>query len=80
LKLSHLPFTSVETLEEAMKIGLEKGLHYVYIGNIPGHTGENTYCHHCGKLVIKRDGFSVAEMKVEEGNCPYCKKPIPIRV
>jgi len=80
LKLSHLPFTSVETLEEARKIGFEKGLHYVYIGNIPGHIGENTYCHHCGKLVIRRDGFSVAEMKIEDGNCPYCKKPIPIKM
>jgi len=79
LKLSHLPFTSVETLEEARKIGLEKGLHYVYIGNIPGHMGENTYCHHCGKLVIRRDGFSVAEMKIEDGKCLYCRKPIPVR-
>jgi len=80
LRLSHLPFTSLETLEEARNTGLQRGLSYVYIGNVPGHPGENTYCHHCGKLVVKRDGFSVVAMKIEQGKCPYCKKPIPIRM
>jgi len=80
LRLSHLPFTSVETLEEARNIGLETGLHYVYIGNVPGHPGENTYCHHCGKLIIRRDGFSITEMKIEDGICQYCEKSVPIRM
>jgi len=36
---------------------MDSGLNYVYVGNIPGHPGENTYCPKCGKAVIERDGF-----------------------
>ena len=35
--VKNLPPTPVSTLEKAQKIALEEGLHYVYIGNIPGH-------------------------------------------
>jgi pyruvate formate lyase activating enzyme len=56
--LDHSP-TSVQTLARARKIGLEEGLRYVYTGNVPGDEGEDTYCHHCGKLLIDRLGFQV---------------------
>jgi len=35
-------------------LGKEEGLNYVYIGNVPGHPYENTYCPRCGALLIKR--------------------------
>jgi pyruvate formate lyase activating enzyme len=42
-------------------MGVEAGLWYVYIGNVPGHDGENTYCHHWGSLLIKRYVFDILE-------------------
>ncbi len=78
LKLSHLKSTSVETLERGYKIGKETGLNFVYIGNIPGHPYENTYCPHCGKLLIKRFHFDVIENKLKNDRCPYCGNKIPI--
>ena len=42
-KLQSLPDTPVKTLLQARKIGLEEGLQYVYIGNVPGLAGEDTY-------------------------------------
>ena len=55
--------TPARTLEMAHKIALKEGLRYVYIGNIPGHRGESTYCPECGKPLIERRGFGVAAMR-----------------
>ncbi len=79
LRLSHLPPTPVETLERAREIGLEEGLLYVYSGNVPGHSGEHTYCPSCGAVLIARWGFGVREVFLEEGKCPECGLRPPIR-
>lgn len=74
-KLLNLPPTPVETLREIQKVAREAGLHYVYIGNVPGE-GEDTYCPHCEKLIVGRKGFFVTEMHVEGGACEYCGQEI----
>ena len=76
-KLQNLPTTPVETLERAREIGTEEGINYIYIGNVPGHSANNTYCAHCGKLIIGRMGFYVTEYHLVEGKCEYCGNPIP---
>ena len=52
-KLTQLPLTPVSTLEKARDIAVKAGVHFVYIGNVPGHWAENTYCHKCGKMIIE---------------------------
>lgn len=79
LKLSHLGSTPIATLEKARQIGLDCGLHYVYLGNVPGHPAENTYCHHCHKLLIEREDFVIKQLNMVEGKCPECNEPIPGR-
>lgn len=79
LKLSHLMPTPVSTLERAMEIGTRIGLKYVYIGNVPGHEGENTRCHNCKTLLIKRSIFDVVENNIKDGQCPNCGSKIPGR-
>lgn len=64
--------TPVQTLEMAWAIGKEVGLRYVYMGNVPGARGENTYCYNCGKLIIGRFGFSVRERHIKDGRCAFC--------
>ncbi len=76
-KLKNLPPTPVSTLEKARMAALSAGLEYVYIGNVPGHEGENTFCPKCKKVVIKRSGYIVGEVNLKEGKCKYCGKPIP---
>ncbi len=71
-KLRNLPPTSVETLERAQKLALNVGLKYVYIGNIPGHKAENTYCPKCGKVVIRRISYHIAENNIVKGKCKFC--------
>jgi pyruvate formate lyase activating enzyme len=80
LDLSHIPPTPIETIERARDIGMEEGIRYVYVGNIPGHPGEDTYCHGCGRCVIRRSGFSIARTSLVEGRCPRCDTVIPGRI
>ena len=70
--MNNLPPTPADTLARAREIGMEVGLRFVYTGNIPGDTGENTYCYNCNELLIKRLGFSVLENKVVNSRCFNC--------
>jgi len=49
----------------------------VYQGNLPGSPGENTYCHNCGRLLIKRRVFDILKYDIKDGRCPYCGTRIP---
>jgi pyruvate formate lyase activating enzyme len=76
-KLKSLPPTPVSTLEKAREAASSAGLEYVYIGNIPGHPSENTFCPKCKKRIIQRTGYMVGEINMKDGKCRYCGKPIP---
>jgi len=71
-KMTDRSQTPVEALERAVKIAKEEGLHYVYIGNVPGHEFDNTYCPKCGELLIERYGFSVTRYELKDKQCPKC--------
>ncbi len=75
--VKNLPPTPVSTLEMARNTALEEGLHYVYIGNVPGHEAENTYCPICRKMIIQRFGYQIGSIEIEGGKCKFCKTPIP---
>jgi len=71
-RLTDRPSTPVSTLRMAREIGLEAGLRYVYTGNVPGDDGENTFCHQCGSVLIRRMGFSMRKEGLERANCKNC--------
>ena len=75
--IQNLPPTPISTLERAHGIALEEGLHYVYIGNVPGHQAESTYCPKCKKLVIQRVGYTIERIELKQGRCKFCDNPIP---
>ncbi|SPF47215.1 Radical SAM domain protein [Candidatus Sulfotelmatobacter kueseliae] len=75
--LKNLPITPVPTLERAKAIADAEGLHYVYIGNVPGHPAENTYCPKCRRIVVERVGLTAKQMLISKGKCPFCGQPIP---
>jgi pyruvate formate lyase activating enzyme len=76
-KLKNLPPTPVKSLERAREIALAEGMHYVYVGNVPGHAGEHTYCPNCQEILIKRKGFWIMDNKILNGKCPSCQTIIP---
>jgi pyruvate formate lyase activating enzyme len=75
--LKNLPPTPVSSLEKAREIALGEGMNFVYIGNVPGHEGENTYCPKCKKVVVGRTGFTITQMNLKNGKCKFCGNPIP---
>lgn len=75
-KMIYKTATPSEKIERARTIGLEEGLKYVYTGNLPGHPGENTYCPSCGKIVIKRTGFTLERINIKDGKCKSCGEKI----
>jgi pyruvate formate lyase activating enzyme len=76
-KLTNLPPTPIETLEKARETALEEGMRFVYVGNVPGHPGDNTYCPRCSKPIIARKGFAVTEYHLRGNSCAYCGAAIP---
>jgi pyruvate formate lyase activating enzyme len=78
-ELGQVPMTPTETLEMAWNIGKEAGLWYVYLGNVPGHRWENTWCHECGRLLIERYVFDITQNNIRSGVCPACGTVIPGR-
>ena len=71
-KLLQVGPTPTETLRRARKIGLEAGLRYVYIGNVPGEEGENTFCPECGDTVVGRVGYRITKVALRGSRCAAC--------
>jgi pyruvate formate lyase activating enzyme len=79
-RLSEIPSTSIKTLEQACETAREIGLNYVYVGNVPGHRYENTYCPNCKALVIKRFSFEIVKWHLtKDMKCPECGRAIAIK-
>jgi pyruvate formate lyase activating enzyme len=76
-KLDRLPPTPVSTLTGFRKLAMREGLRYVYVGNVPRHEGNNTYCHNCGKLLIERSGYFIPTYKLAGDRCSFCNTRIP---
>ncbi len=76
-KLTRLPPTPIETLETARSVAMEEGLHYVTIGNVPGHEANSTFCPECDTTLIKRVHFTVEENNIVNGRCNQCGHKIP---
>lgn len=65
--------TPPETLIRARDIAMQKGLRYVYTGNIYNPEGSNTYCHNCKNCVIQREDYRISSYQLDaHGNCKFC--------
>jgi len=71
-KLMDVQRTPVNTLRRTRQMGLDLGLKYVYVGNVTGEGGENTYCPNCKEMLIHRFGFSIGENRIRDGKCANC--------
>ena len=77
--ISHLPPTPVATLERAIDIGRRAGLRFIYAGNIPGHSSENTTCYSCGRLVVRRRGYQTQVVGLDGSKCRFCGTELNFR-
>jgi pyruvate formate lyase activating enzyme len=75
--LKNLPPTPLGTLERAKAICDAEGLQFVYLGNVPSHPAEKTYCPKCRRVVVDRTGYLIRGLNLVNGRCQYCQQPIP---
>jgi pyruvate formate lyase activating enzyme len=75
-RMTEPPPTPAGSIHRAAEIGRSAGLRYVYSGNLPGDTGENTHCARCGRLLIGRCGFSIERLDLKGSACPHCGTPL----
>jgi len=76
-RLANLPPTPVSTLDAAYDLCRSEGLSYVYVGNVPGHKAEHSYCPKCSKSVITRNGYRIERIDLRDGRCRFCGQAIP---
>ena len=68
--------TKYETLLKAYKIAKSKGINYVYTGNLSTTETSTTYCKHCKKPLIIRNGYKIVENNLEGDLCKFCKTKV----
>jgi len=72
-KMMNVPATGLQALVRARNIAMERGLKYVYSGNVHNREGDTTYCPGCHKPVIERDWYELLQWNlVDSGNCRHC--------
>jgi pyruvate formate lyase activating enzyme len=76
-KLDRLAPTPISTLIRFRELAMDAGIRYVYLGNVPDHEGNHTYCHQCKKLLIERHGYFLPTNNMVNGRCKFCQTPIP---
>jgi pyruvate formate lyase activating enzyme len=64
--------TPLASMRRAEEIGKAAGLHYVYLGNVPGTDGESTYCYNCHTKLIGRIGYRITANQIQDSKCPNC--------
>ena len=70
------PPTDTARLLQIREMAMEY-LDYVYTGNLPFASGQNTHCPRCGNLITTRDGYSITQNGVRpDGSCGACGKSI----
>ncbi len=75
-KLKHIPATSVDIIDKAYKTAKSAGLKYIYVGNVPGHSAQNTYCPKCGEKLIDRQGYRTGDIQIKDNKCKFCGEAI----
>jgi pyruvate formate lyase activating enzyme len=72
-KMRDTPATPPSTLTRARNIAINKGLKYVYTGNVHDTAGSSTYCPSCGQRVIERDWYTLSDWQLDgTGHCLNC--------
>jgi pyruvate formate lyase activating enzyme len=76
-KLPHTQPTPSEDLQQAYETAKNAGIRFVYTGNLPGASGENTHCPSCRKTLIGRVGYRILSHAMDGNRCQFCGTVVP---
>ena len=77
-KITNSPFKR-DIVAELAAACHEAGLRFVYVGNVPGHAGENTVCPNCKRLLVRRTGAAVEDIALRGTFCGMCGENVNVR-
>jgi pyruvate formate lyase activating enzyme len=79
-RMTEVPRTPMRTMNLAYDIATKAGIEFVYLGNVRAGERDDTFCPHCGALVIEREGFSLVKRSLEDDRCGSCGRHLNIVV
>lgn len=71
-KLTQLPATPINILNQAKDIALKAGCKFVYTGNVSDPKALNTFCPHCKTLLVERQGYKISQNLIKNNKCSKC--------
>jgi pyruvate formate lyase activating enzyme len=78
-RVMHMLPTNIDLLEKSYATVKEQGLYHVYLGNVPDHQTNNTYCPHCSEELITRTSVGTEIRRVSlQGRCNKCQGDLNI--
>lgn len=78
-RLARLAPTPTDTIAQAIEIGREAGLNFVYTERALGDGGRQTACPNCGQALVTRHLHGLSADRLHLGRCPECRALIPGR-
>ncbi len=75
-RLRHLEVTPESTLLQIAALAKDKGMEYVYVGNVAGHSFSDTVCSRCGTVYINRTHYQIEMIGGIDGKCNACGQRI----
>jgi len=79
-RMRDTPPTPPETLSRARRIAMDKGVKFVYVGNVHNEEADSTWCPSCGEKLVGRDWYVLTAWNLDaSGGCPSCGTPVPGR-
>ncbi len=77
-KLRDKPRTPHPTLHHARHLAMQRGMKFVYEGNVLCEEAHTTFCPNCGKALIRRSWNDLKTYELTtEGACSHCRTHIP---
>jgi len=76
-KLMDLPPTEAGLIHDILQMGADKGLKFLYGGNVADSQWSNTRCWQCRETLIERSGYHIENLGLQSGHCRFCGVEIP---
>ncbi|MCL2474626.1 MAG: AmmeMemoRadiSam system radical SAM enzyme [Chloroflexi bacterium] len=71
--LPGIPPTDYDFFNKVLAQNWALGLKYSYVGNVPNHSAQNTYCAECGEQLVGRFGSTYLQKGLNaDGTCHNC--------
>jgi len=76
-RLMSIPQTEAHMIHDFLQLGADKGMRFLYGGNVADSKWSDTRCPSCREILIERLGYHVENKGLRAGSCRFCGVQIP---